>query len=510
MKKYFIILIGSWFLMNPGNVFSQTSEIPAFIADSLEQYINKALEAWNIPGVAVGIVKDGQVILEKGFGVKQLGSPNPVDENTLFMIGSNTKAFVGTAMALMEHEKVWSLNDKVIHWVPEFRMADAWVTQQATLTDIVSHRMGFETFQGDFMYFDSDLSDAQMFDKIGSVPPLYDFRAKWGYCNAGYFVAGKAIEKATGKPWDHYLKERIFSPLQMHRTFTRVADIANDANASKPHSFVNYELAEIPYGGLDLLGPAASMSAGIADLNRWTMALLDSGRMEGKTVLPQKVIDRSRKPESLIGNGRHVFNKNLFRLYALGWNLMDYEGKKVVSHTGAVHGFLSSVTLVPELNLGVVVVTNTEQNYFYEALKWEIVDAFMELPYRNYSDLYLNFFLRNLNKEKADVEAWRDSVALEQKPAVKLSAFTGTYLSPVYGKGVIKTQGKHLELTLEHHKNLQVKLEHMGQNRFLATYSNPLDGIKVFPFTLENGMVKSFVLSVNERLEFTTYTFIKQ
>jgi hypothetical protein len=189
---------------------------------------------------------------------------------------------------------------------------------------------------------------------------------------------------------------------------------------------------------------------------------------------------------------------------------MDYEGKKIVSHTGAVHGFLSSVTLVPELNLGLVVVTNTEQNYFYEALKWEIVDAFMELPYRNYSDLYLNFFLRNLNKEKADVEAWRDSVALEQKPAVKLSAFTGTYLSPVYGKGVIKTQGKHLELTLEHHKNLQVKLEHMGQNRFLATYSNPLDGIKVFPFTLEDGMVKSFVLSVNEGLEFTTYTFIKQ
>src|SRR5690606_19042388 len=130
--------------------------------------------------------------------------------------------------------------------------------------------------------------------------------------------------------------------------------------------------------------------------------------------------------------------------------------------------------------------------------------------YRNYSDLYLNFFLRNLNKEKTEVQAWRDSVALEQKPDVKLSAYTGTYLSPVYGKGLIKMQGKQLELTLEHHKNLQVKLEHMGQNRFLATYSNPLDGIKVFPFTVENGQVKSFVLSVNEGLEFTTYTFVKQ
>ncbi|PKP09556.1 MAG: hypothetical protein CVU09_11495 [Bacteroidetes bacterium HGW-Bacteroidetes-4] len=510
MKKYLIILAGTWFLMNQGVLYSQNSNIPGFIADSLETYISKALQAWNIPGVAVGIVKDGQLILEKGFGVKQQGTAYPVDEKTLFMIGSNTKAFVGTAMALMEYEKVWNLNDKVTQWVPEFKMADPWVTAHATLTDIVTHRLGFETFQGDFMYFDSDLSDAQMFDKIGSVPPLYDFRTRWGYCNAGYFVAGKAIEKATGKPWDHYLKERIFSPLQMNRTFTRVAEIVNDSNASKPHSFVNFELTEIPYGGLDLLGPAASMSAGIADLNRWTIMLLDSGRVEGETVLPPKVIDRGRRPESLIGNGRHVFNKNLFRLYALGWNLMDYEGKKVVSHTGAVHGFLSSVTLVPELNLGVVVLTNTEQNYFYEALKWEIVDAFMELPYRNYSDLYLKFYKRGLEKEKAEVQAWRDSAALEPKPDVKLSAFGGTYLSPVYGKGRIQVQGKQLELTLEHHKNLKVKLEHMGKNRFLATYSNPLDGIRVFPFTVENGEIKSFVLSVNEGLEFTTYTFIKQ
>ncbi len=303
--------------------------------------------------------------------------------------------------------------------------------------------------------------------------------------------------------------ERIFLPLQMNRTFTKVADIEQDVNASKPHSFINFKLEVIPYGGLDLLGPAASMSCGVADLNRWTMALLDSGKVNGVVVIPQKVIDRTRQPESLVGNGRHMFNKNIFRTYGLGWSLMDYNGLKVVSHTGAVHGFLSSVTLLPELNLGVVVLTNSDQNYFYEALKWEIVDAFMNLPYRNYSEIYNAYFQRGMQSEMAALELLRDSVALQLKPSVALKNFAGTYQSEVYGKGIIGYDGNNLELQLEHHATLKVKMEHIAQNRFLCTYSNPLDGIKVFPFVVQDGTVKSFTLSVNEGLEFTTYEFVK-
>jgi CubicO group peptidase (beta-lactamase class C family) len=489
---------------------AEPKELPSFINDSLNQYISQALYDWNIPGVAVGIVKDGQVIFAKGFGMKELGTEKSVDENTLFMIGSNTKAFTGTAMALLEHDKKCALDDKVTSWVPAFKMHDPWVTQHATLTDIMSHRLGFETFQGDFMYFDSDLSDAEMLEKIGAVKPIYDFRTKWGYCNAGFFVAGQAIKSISGETWDVYLREHIFNPLQMNHTFTKVAEIQSNANASKPHSFIDFRLQEIPYGGLDLLGPAASMSCGVTDLTHWTLALLDSGRYQGQTVIPQKVIDRTREPESIIGNGRHMFNQNLFRLYGLGWNLMDYQGLKIVSHTGAVHGFLSSVTLVPEINLGVVVLTNTDQNWFYEALKWEIVDAFMGLPYRGYSQIYNNYFVRNMNREKEEIQSWRDSVAMENIPDAKLKEFVGTYKSPVYGEGIIIKQGNNLVLTLEHHQGLTITLEHMGNNRFLSTYSNPLDGIKVFPFIVSNGEVKSFVLSVNSGLEFTTYEFFKE
>lgn len=290
------------------NAAAQTQKLPVFIADSLDHYVTQSLKSWNIPGVAVGIVKDGQVVWCKGYGIKEIGTENLVDENTLFMIGSNTKAFTGTAMAMLEYDKKCSLEDKVTKWVPCFKMHDPWVTQHANLIDIMSHRLGFETFQGDFMYFDTDLSDAEMLEKIGTVEPMYDFRTKWGYCNAGFFVAGQAIKSISGEPWNAYLQEHIFTPLQMNHTFTKVAEIQNDANASKPHSFIDFQLQEIPYGGLDLLGPAASMSSGVADLNHWTLALLDSGRYEGQNVIPQKVINRTREPESIIGNGRHMYS----------------------------------------------------------------------------------------------------------------------------------------------------------------------------------------------------------
>ena len=209
MKKIFYL--GLLFIFSYSTSFSQST--PVFVSDSLDNYVNRGMEQWQIPGVAVLIVKDGKVIVAKGYGVKELGTNDNVDENTLFMIGSNTKAFTGTALAFLEQEGKLKLDDKVIKYLPDFNMKDPWITKDLSLTDIVTHRMGMETFQGDFMYWTSDLNSDEVIEKFGQITPKYDFRTKYGYTNAGYAIAGKIIEKVSGMKWQDYIKEKIFLPL---------------------------------------------------------------------------------------------------------------------------------------------------------------------------------------------------------------------------------------------------------------------------------------------------------
>jgi CubicO group peptidase (beta-lactamase class C family) len=506
MKKLFSISI---FLL-VSNLFVFAQETPSFINDSLDNYVKRALEQWQIPGAAVLIIKDGKVIIEKGYGVKELGKDDKVDENTLFMIGSNTKAFTGTALAILEQEGKCKLDDKVVKYLPDFKMKDEWVTKELNLVDIVTHRMGLQTFQGDFMYWTSDLTGDEVIEKFGMLTPKFDFRTKYGYTNAGYAIAGKIIEKISGLPWSEYLKEKIFVPLKMNRTLALSEDYFIAENIAKPHTYVDGKMSVIPFQNIDNLAPCGSIGSSIKDMSHWVIAQLDSGRFEGENVIPFKVLERTRKPESIQGRVRHPFNQGHFNLYGLGWGMMDYEGTEIISHTGGVNGFVTSVTLLPEKNLGIVVLTNTDQNAFFQMLKWEIVDAYLGLPYRNYDNYIFQQAMKGKERSDSLVAAWRDSVLMDIKSDFKLSELTGKYENEVYGYAEINQQEKFLELSLEHHSKLKGKLEYIGNNRFLCTYSDPTYGIKVFPFDIENGKVKSFDLSVDDFIEFLPYKFKKK
>jgi CubicO group peptidase (beta-lactamase class C family) len=506
MIKKTILIIS---VITGGLLIQTRAQEPAFVYDSLDYYVNREMKEWKIPGVAVLVVKDGQVVVEKGFGFLEAGKPEPVDENTLFMIASNTKAFTGTAMAMLEQEGKCSLNDRVQKYLPDFKMKDPWVAEHLTLTDIMSHRIGMETFQGDFMYWESDLTGMEVIGKFGMLTPIYDFRAKWGYSNAGFQVAGECIRQISGMPWDRFIREHITGPLEMDRTLVLTAETQNATNIATAHTLVDGELMIIPHCQIDNIAPAASISSSVHDLSHWVMTLLDSGRYNGREVIPFQSIRKAQMPVSIIRPARHPFNRAHYSLYGLGWDLMDYEGREIVSHTGGVDGFVTSVTLLPEEKLGVVVLTNTDMNGFYQALKWEIIDSYLGLPYRNYSQVYLHRYLLGFQEEQDQVAAWRDTVAMKIEPGVKLKKFAGTYRHEVYGTCHLEAVDDFLLLTFEHHPNLTARLEHLSGDRFLCTYSHPLWGIRVFPFATEDGKVKSFTLSVADFLEFTTYEFVK-
>lgn len=483
---------------------------PSFITDSLDQYVERALKQWQIPGAAILVVKDGKVVIEKGYGVRECTHNEKVDANTLFMIGSNTKAFTATALSMLEFEGKLKLEDKVIKYLPDFKMKDPWVTKELNLVDIMTHRMGMETFQGDFMNWASDLTSDEVVEKFGRLTPMFDFRTKYGYTNAGYVIAGKIIEKVTGKTWANYLKEKIFLPLQMNRTLTLSEEYFSEENIAKPHTFIDGKMSVIPFQNIDNLAPCGSIVSSIKDLSHWIIAQLDSGRFADEDVIPIKALQRTRIPETIQGRVTLPFNKGHFDLYGLGWGIMDYEATEIVSHTGGVNGFLSSVTLLPEKNIGIVILTNTDQNSLILTLKSEIIDAYLGLPYRSYDNFIFNKTEEDKKEKDQLVSAWRDSVSLNFAPQFKLSRFWGRYENEVYGFADLIQKENYLELSLQHHSKLKGKLEYMGNNRFLCTYSDPTYGTKIFPFELDNSLVKSFELYVADFIEPFGYKFIKK
>lgn len=506
MKKIFLSLLA---LIVIGRAGAQNDQLPSFVKDSLDDYVKQAMTDWKIPGVAVCIVKNGKVAWMKGYGVKELNNPDPVNENTLFMIGSNSKAFTATALAMLDAEKKLSLDDKVQQWLPDFKMYDPWVAKETNIRDLLCHRLGFETFQGDFMYFDSDLSTAEVREKMGKLKPLYGFRSKWGYTNSAFMTAGEIIPKVTGKSWADFITENIFKPLGMNSSLALSKDIKTAPNKASAHTVVMGELKKIPYGNIDNLAPAGSISSSVNDMSKWVMMQLNSGKLDDKQIVPASAIAQTRTPHSILGNGGHMFNKAHFSLYGLGWFLEEYAGRKIVAHTGGVNGFVTSVCLVPEEKLGIIVLTNTDANNFYEALRNEIEDAYLGLPYRNYSKAYLGFQQQDEKEKEKQYKAIRDSIAMHPKAELPLAAYAGEYVHDVYGKMNMTVDGDKLIMRFEHHKGRYGTLEALGGNRFFCTYSDPLYGMKKLQFTVENKKVKSLTVRVADFVEFTPYEFVK-
>jgi len=505
MKNILLALL----LMVSLKVFSQDS-IPSFIKDSLDSYVNRALTDWEIPGVAVCIIKNGKVVIMKGYGVKDYDTKEKVDENTLFMVGSNTKAFTATALAMLDADKKLSLDDNVTKWIPEFKLDNKAAGEQAIIRDLLCHRIGFRTFQGDFTYWTSNLTRKEVIEKMSHIKATYPFRTTWGYTNAAFLAAGEIIPKATGMQWEDFIKSRIFDPLEMKNTLPLSKDFPNAANKCSPYTKAEGKLVKIPFCLIDNLAPAGSISSSVNDMSHWVMMQLDNGKYNGQQVVSISAIAQTRLPHSILGNGGVLYNEGHFTLYGLGWFLQEYCGRKLVEHTGGVNGFVTSVTLVPEDKLGIIVFTNTDQNLFYEALKWDIMDAYFGKPYRNYSNVYLGSYTTQSTAERKKDQALKDSAAMHLKTDLSITAYEGDYFNDVYGNMSVVSENGELKMKFSHHPNMYAKLESLGGNRFYATFSDPEFNKAIFPFHVENGKVKSVTVKVADFVEYNPYEFTKK
>lgn len=503
MKQLFTLLL-IFFLHQS---FAQT---PAFITDSLDKYIERGMQQWKVPGLAIAIVKDGKVLVQKGYGVRDIDKNQKVDENTLFIIASNSKLFTGTAIANLNYHKKLSLNDKVTKYIPWFRMYDSTITQLATVQDMLTHRLGTKTFQGDFTFWDSNLPKDSIIWKMRYLKPAGLFRQDYGYCNSGYLVAGQIIQKVTGQSWENYVEENILAPLGMNNTYMSTAGLANRSNVASPHNNAFSNLTVIPFDNVDNLGPATSMVSNVKDISRWLLIQLDSGRYEGRQILPWEVVQKTRDAVAVISNRKNNYYPSHYRTYGLGVYSTDYNGSQVFWHTGGAFGNVTNVCFVPEERLGITILTNNDNQSFFEALRYQILDAFLNVPYTDRSKFMLTFAEAGNQKKANELKMMSDRVAQKKVPPVKLEDYSGDYFNTVYGKiTVTKMDRNMLTIRFQHHPQLTGYLEYMGNNEFRTTYSPISYGIFPAKFTMQNGKPFAVEIKASDFVEYDSYLFAR-
>lgn len=482
---------------------------PTFITNDLDTYVKQGLKDWNLPGLAIAVVKDGKVVVMKGYGVKDVKTNEPVTENTLFMIASNSKLFTGTALAQLEAEKKLSLDDKISKYFPGYSLYDPNTTALVTIKDMLSHHQGTKTFQGDFTFWNSTLSRQEIMNRMKLLKPVYEFRQNFGYCNSCFLTAGQVIEKVSGKPWEQYVQDNILTPLGMTTTHPLSSQIATYKEASKPYttSFTG-KLTELPYDNVDNLAPAGSIISNVKDMAKWLTMQLDSGKFEGKQIIPWTAVRKTRDENTVLSSRLSPRYPQHFQGYGLGVFEADYNGKQIFWHTGGADGFVTNTCFVPEEHLAITILTNNDNQSFFEALRYQILDAYLGVPYVNRSEQALKGFRQEMDETVKKTESMQQRVK-GQSPELPLKAYAGIYTNELYGKIEIVPNKKDLLIKFGSHKYLTATVQYMDNNEWLLTYNNRAYGIFPLKFKTENGKVVSTEIKVNDGLEYDPYTFTK-
>jgi CubicO group peptidase (beta-lactamase class C family) len=457
-------------------VRAQASAAPAVVAPAdLDTYVASSMKTFNVPGMAVAIVKDGKVVVARGYGVRKLGDPTAVDEFTMFGIGSNTKAFTTAALATLVDEGKLSWDDPVYQRLPGFVMYDPYVSHEMTIRDLLTHRSGMGLGEGDLLFWPhSTYSREEVIYKLRFMKPASSFRSHYAYDNLLYMTAGQIIPAVTGTSWDDYIRQHIFASLGMnHSNVSNTAFKAGD-NYAFPHSQVDGKLQVIPFGDLDNAGPAGSINSSAADMAKWVQLQLNGGKFadrdghlfteqRSKEMWSAQTILPVGDPPAPLGG-----LKANFADYALGWGLRDYHGRKLVGHTGGVGGFVSRVMLVPEENLGVVVLTNAEEGGAFDSILYHVLDHCFHLPP---TDWIAAFKSRKDTEEKEAAEAMKKAEgarAADSKPSLPLEKYAGVYHDAWYGPITIRQENTGLVITFDHTPTMIGDLQHWQYDTFKA------------------------------------------
>ena len=474
MKSKFFVRLVLWLVLAtflPPGLSSRTWQEEA---SALDRYIATARQQWRIPGMAVAVVKDGKILLARGYGIRKQGESGPVDADTLFAIASNTKAFTAAALSMLTDEKRLQWSDPVQQHLPGFQLTDPWISAEIRVRDLLCHRSGLGTFSGDLLWYGTGYSGAEIVRRCRFLKSAFPFRSGYGYSNLMFIAAGEVIQAVSGQPWGQFLQQRIFTPLGMVRTNSSHAELLKDANIAWPHYvFPDGRVVIHDLISVDNAGAAAAINSSVADMSRWLRMLLNKGVWEGRKILSPDALEEMwavQNPTRPSRRTRELFPSTHFSGYGLGWGLMDYRGSKVVSHSGALDGMISQVMLVPEKNLGLVVLTNSI-NSLPRALMFRVLDSFSGTAEKDWSAIFLKRSEEEFKSFMARVD-WINEKNRQPSglTAAQLEEFAGLYECPLYGQARVTVSGKGLKLNLIPAPMFQADLTPLSPDVFMIRF----------------------------------------
>jgi CubicO group peptidase (beta-lactamase class C family) len=508
MKKSLFI---AFFLLLPLQIFSQIT----LQGKNIDTYIEESMKRWNIPGMSVAVIEDGKVTYMKGFGVRELGKTDKVDENTLFAIASNSKAFTGLSIAMLESEGKLNLNDKVSKYIPGIKMYDPNTTELLTIKDVMTHRVGLGTFQGDFITWGTNFTALELIDKLQYIKPAYDFRSGYGYFNTGYTIAGEIIKRITGKEWGEYVKENILTPLNMNRTLMSVSQLGGMNNVAIPHTYdYEYKMVPLPWRNVDNLAPAGGMISCVSDMAKWVTMQIGMGEFEGKTVFPKKLILNTHTPYNLIpspshGTGR-LTNRH-FNTYALGWGIGDYKNEIYIEHSGGYDGMISRTAFLPDRKFGLVILTNNDQNDAITTLMYQLFDYAMKKDVYNWDSLsFVNSTKDGISYDKIywdDINGRKNS---DMKPDFQMNDLQGTYFNVQAGNLVISKSGDEYTFKLSSRPETGGVFTQWRNDTLVCKFNDLVVGRCLAPVNAENGKIISIKIKAADFVDPLYYEFVRK
>ena len=441
---------------------------------ALDAYFQKMVAAWEIPGASIGVVKDGKLVFTGNYGVLEVGKTEKPNAQTLYAIASNSKAFTSALIGMLVEEGKLGWNDRVQKYLPYFEVYDPWVSEHATIRDLLSHRIGLGTFSGDNIWYKTALPASELIKRYRHVPQAYDFRAGYGYSNLMFIAAGEIIETVTGKSWAENVRERILEPLGMNRTIAVLKDLEAKGNYATPHARNEQGNYPIPYTSWDNVAATGGLISSVEDLSKWMIFNLNNGVHNGDTLLSKStrnivwtphnnfVVDHTAPNDF----GRH------FNAYGLGWGLSDYRGRLRVGHTGGYDGMITALTLIPDENLGVVVLTNGLKSPIMAATYYAL-DAFLGVePRKDWSAETLKQANEQIARDTR-IAYRKEKRVLNTQPTVGRDKITGDYQSDLCGKITIREQNGELRLEFEQSPLMAARLTHWHYDVWQIHWSHP-------------------------------------
>ncbi len=460
----------------PAAAFAQAAAGPP--AD-LDAWVERTRSTFDVPGIAVAIIKDDRLVHARGYGVRRLGEPAPVDERTLFGIASNSKAFTATAIGMLVDDRKVAWDDPVSRHLPAFQMSDPWVSRELTVRDTLSHRSGLGLGAGDLLFWpDTDVSRDEVVAAARYIRPASSLRSRYAYNNLMFVVAGQVVAAASGQSWDDFIRSRIFEPLGMTSSRISSVGLGPGDNVASPHSRgwrLRGTLAPIPPTRDDTWAAAAGIKSNLEDLSKWVRVQLNRGKIDGSRRLFSEGVSRElwqvQTPNRVNDPPAPLARtKPMFAGYGLGWTLRDYMGRQIVSHTGGLTGMVTMVLLVPSEKLGIVILTNQEEGGAFNAIAYHVLDAYFGAPHTDWVAAY--GAVRDDQFKRADAEEQKQAAARQRdsKPSLPLASYEGEYADAWYGRVTLEREGQRLVLRFARTPAAVADLEHWHFDTFRAVF----------------------------------------